>query len=117
MDKMKDKSYLVPIYDTKKSFYDKAYVVRIENIIRLYSYNTLVLEVGRDYYKLNKSINEKLLFSNTTLRHIKETLKQFYYKYDKTLTKKRNNKRKFIKWIFFFSCFNSLDSDYNIIRH
>lgn len=88
MDKMKDKSYLVPIYDTRKSFYDKAYVVRIGNIICLYSYNTLVLEVGQDYYKLNKSINERLLFSNTTLRHIKETLKQFYYKNDKTLTKK-----------------------------
>lgn len=88
MDKMKDKSYLVPIYDTRKSFYDKAYIIRIGNIIHLYSYNTLVLEVGQDYYKLNKSIDEKLLFSNTTLRHLKETLKQFYYKYDKTLTKK-----------------------------
>lgn len=88
MDKMKDKSYLVPIYDTRKSFYNKAYVVRIGNIICLYSYNTLVLEVGQDYYKLNKSIDGKLLFSNTTLRHIKETLKQFYYRDDRTLTKK-----------------------------
>ena len=88
MDKMKDKSYLIPIYDTRKSFYDKAYIIRIGNIIRLYSYNTLVLEVGQDYYKLNKAIDEKLLFSNTTLRHMKECLKQFYYKDDKILTKK-----------------------------
>ena len=85
---MKNKEYLIPLYDNRKSFYNKAYVVRIGNIIRLYSYNTLVLEVGQDYYKLNKAIDEKLLFSNTTLRHIKETLKQFYYKDDRTLTKK-----------------------------
>lgn len=85
---MENKSYLMSIYDTRKSFYNKAYIVKIGNIIYLYSYDTLVLEIGKDYYKLNKSINEKLLFSNTTLRHIKETLKQFYYRDDKTLTKK-----------------------------
>lgn len=85
---MKNKEYLIPLYDNRKSFYNKAYVVRIGNTIRLYSYDTLVLEVGQGYYKLNKSINEKLLFSNTTLRHIKETLKQFYYKENRTLTKK-----------------------------
>ena len=88
LEKMENKSYLMSLYDSRKSFYNKAYIVRIENIIYLYSYNTLVLEVGQDYYKLNKSIDEKLLFSNTTLRHIKETLKQFYYKENKTLTKK-----------------------------
>ena len=85
---MENKSYLVPLYDSRKSFYNKAYIVRIDSIICLYSYDTLVLEIGQDYYKLNKSINEKLLFSNTTLRHIKECLKQFYYKNDKILTKK-----------------------------
>lgn len=85
---MENKEYITPIYDTRKSFYNKAYIIRINNIIRLYSYDTLVLEIGKDYYKLNKLINEKLLFSSTTLRHIKETLKQFYYKDDKTLTKK-----------------------------
>ena len=88
LEKMENKNYLMSLYDSRKSFYNKAYIVRIENIIYLYSYNTLVLEVGQDYYKLNKSIDEKLLFSNTTLRHIKETLKQFYYKENKTLTKK-----------------------------
>ena len=85
---MENKEYLIPIYDNRKSFYNKAYIVRIGDLIRLYSYDTLVLEVGQDYYKLNKNINDELLFSNTTLRHIKETLKQFYYKDDKTLTKK-----------------------------
>lgn len=85
---MKDKSYLMPIYDNRKSFYNKAYIVRVGDLVRLYSYNTLVLEIGKGFYKLNKSIDEKLLFSNTTLRHIKETLKQFYYRENKTLTKK-----------------------------
>lgn len=85
---MKNKEYLIPLYDNRKSFYNKAYIVRVGNLIRLYSYNTLVLEVGQGYYKLNKSINDKLLFSNTTLRHIKETLKQFYYRDDRILTKK-----------------------------
>lgn len=85
---MENKSYLIPIYDTRKSFYNKTYIIRIDNIIYLYSYDTLVLEIGKNYYKLNKSINEKLLFSNTTLRHIKECLKQFYYKDNKILTKK-----------------------------
>ena len=78
----------MPIYDTRKSFYNKAYIIRIDDLIRLYSYDTLVLEVGQDYYKLNKKIDKDLLFSNTTLRHIKEALKQFYYKDNKTLTKK-----------------------------
>lgn len=85
---MENKSYLMPLYDSRKLFYNKAHIVRVGNIIRLYSYNTLVLEIGKDYYKLNKSINDDLLFSNTTLRHIKECLKQFYYKDDRTLTKK-----------------------------
>lgn len=85
---MKNKEYLIPLYDSRKSFYNKAYIVRVGNLIRLHSYDTLVLEVGQDYYKLNKSIDEELLFSSTTLRHIKETLKQFYYRDDRTLTKK-----------------------------
>lgn len=85
---MENQEFLEPIYDTRKSFYNKAYIIRVGNIICLYSYNTLVLEIGRDYYKLNKNVNDDLLFSNTTLRHIKETLKQFYYKDDKILTKK-----------------------------
>ena len=85
---MENKEYLVPIYDTRKSFYNKAYITRVGNMVRLYSYNTIVLEIGQGYYKLNKSIDDKLLYSNTTLRHIKECLKQYYYNNNKILTKK-----------------------------
>ena len=37
---------------------------------------------------LNNNIDQSLLFSSTTLRHIKEFLKQFYYNSDKNITKK-----------------------------
>ena len=50
---MEDKSYLVPIYDTRKSLYNKAYIIRIRKLVLSYSYDSLVLEVGQDYYKLN----------------------------------------------------------------
>ena len=73
------KEYLQPIFDTRKSFYNKAYIVRNYGSIELYSYNTLVLSVNTsdNTYTLNYNINTNLLFSNTTLRHIKECLHQF----------------------------------------
>lgn len=73
------KEYLQPIYDTKQSFYKKAYIVRNYGRIELYSYNTKVLEIDtlKNTYKLNYNINTSLLFSHTTLRHIKECLHQF----------------------------------------
>lgn len=45
----------------------------------LYSYDTLVCTIKDNIYTLNHNIKEKLLFSNTTLRHIKEYLKQSYW--------------------------------------
>lgn len=73
------KEYLQPIYDTRKSFYNKAYIIRNYGLIELYSYNTKVLEINTldNIYTLNYNINTSLLFSNTTLRHIKECLHQF----------------------------------------
>lgn len=84
-------------YDSRQSFYKKAYFYTItaedkENKERyitftaLYSYDTFVccniewynVTTSKRYcgYVLNDKINDKLLFSNTTLRHIKEFLKQ-----------------------------------------
>lgn len=73
------KEYLQPIFDTRKSFYNKAYIIRNYGLIELYSYDTKVLEINtlKDTYTLNYNINTSLLFSNTTLRHIKECLHQF----------------------------------------
>lgn len=80
-----EKKELIPIYDTRKSFYNKAYIIKYYNKynillkVELYSYNTLVCTIKDSKYTLNDNIDVKLLFSNTTLRHIKELLKQFYY--------------------------------------
>ena len=73
------KEYLQPLFDTRQSFYKKAYIVRNYGHIELYSYNTKVLDINtlKSTYTLNYNINTSLLFSNTTLRHIKECLHQF----------------------------------------
>ena len=74
--------FLYPEYDNAKSFYNKAKVKKYydnDNLLvktELYSYNTLVLTIENNKYKLNHDIKEELLLSNTTLRHIKELLKQ-----------------------------------------
>lgn len=79
---------LKTIYDTRKSFYGKAEFEEIttkggaENIKILYSYKTPVFAIVEDAsgykWKLyNEKIRKGLLFSQTTLRHIKEFLKQF----------------------------------------
>lgn len=75
---------LYPVYDTAKSFYNKAEFKRFYtndlSINLLYSYNTLVCGIvehdGKIKYILNTDIASDLLFSNTTLRHIKEFLIQ-----------------------------------------
>lgn len=75
---------LYPMHDSAKSFYGKAYVkefLKNDTIIScLYSYKTLVCVVidkkDSKQYILNTNINTDLLFSNTTLRHVKEFLLQ-----------------------------------------
>lgn len=79
---------LLPIYDSKKSFCHKAIIEEENENIKLYSYNTLVCTLLHNDIILNDNIDQSLLFSNTTLRHIKEFLKQFYYNSDKNITKK-----------------------------
>lgn len=92
---------LRPAYDSAKSFYKKAmlkvssaqyidvngYIVR-DTItkIDLYSYNTLVLTIykdiqkhAKDVYVLYKNILNDDLYSKTTLRHVKECLKTYYF--------------------------------------
>ena len=67
---------LLPMFDTRKSFYNKATVVlhRDSGKLELFSYNTLVARVNGD---------EAVVFethSATTLRHIKDFLKQNGFK-------------------------------------
>ena len=89
-----NKIILQAVHDTAKSFYNKAYYTTEETstvtIYKLYSYKTLVaiLEVnktGNRYYNYNKMVtlylnhkkqDKKDFYSQTTLRHIKELIKQ-----------------------------------------
>lgn len=75
---------LKPIYNNQVSFYKKAYFTTEENdnnvTIKLYSYNTHVLTIYRDRNEVKKGLyvlNEYSFFSSTTLKHIKEALRQF----------------------------------------
>lgn len=67
---------LYPYYDSAKSFYGKARIVEIENDVFLVSYETIVAFFNRDT-KIVKVVDT---FSSTTLRHIKEFLKQNGFK-------------------------------------
>lgn len=67
---------LCPYYDSAQSFYGKAKVFEIENDVFLMSYDTIVAFFNRDT-KIAKVMDT---YSATTLRHIKEFLKQSGFK-------------------------------------
>lgn len=67
---------LCPYYDSAQSFYGKAKVIEIENDVFLVSYDTIVA-----FYNRETKIAEVVdTYSATTLRHIKEFLKQSGFK-------------------------------------
>lgn len=67
---------LCPYYDSAKSFYGKAKVFEIENDVFLVSYDTVVA-----FYNRGTKIAQVVgTFSPTTLRHIKEFLRQSGFK-------------------------------------
>ena len=67
---------LCPYYDSAKSFYGKAKVIEIENDVFLVSYDTIVA-----FYNRGTKIAQVFdTYSATTLRHIKEFLKQSGFK-------------------------------------
>lgn len=72
------------IYNNQKSFYKKAMYKKVENskqiIYTLYSYKTTVLEIIIDKTNILNSyyiVNEYTNYSMTTVKHVKEMLKQF----------------------------------------
>lgn len=74
--------YLVPQYDTRKSFYGKAKIYRNEKgSILLMSYETIVAEI-QDAITTEEG-KEKIIvhgyYSATTARHINEFLQQHGY--------------------------------------
>ena len=67
--------YLQPIYEPRNSFYEKAKVIFENGTTTLFSYNSKIIELkGRELIYMC----DEYLLSQTTLRHLKEFLKQFY---------------------------------------
>lgn len=70
-----EKEELEPVYDTRKSFYKKAFIIRNSNgTIDLLSYSTIVATIKNGKLHING------FYSNTTLRHIKEFISQMGFK-------------------------------------
>lgn len=67
---------LCPYYDSAQSFYGKAKVIEIENDVFLLSYETIVAFYNRET-KIAEIVDT---YSATTLRHIKEFLRQSGFK-------------------------------------
>lgn len=63
---------LNPNYDSRKSFYNKAIVECLNSIQTLYSYSTKVAEIENGKITLYSAWD----CSQTTLRHVKEFLRQ-----------------------------------------
>lgn len=72
--------YLEPIYDSRESFYKKAYVeIKEDNLTYnelLYSYNTLVAIYTKDKITDLEQFNYLGYFSQTTKRHQTEFFRQ-----------------------------------------
>lgn len=62
------------IFDARKSFYNKAKIETIENYNTLYSYDTKVCIITENTKEVLLFNTEK--WTQTTLRHIKEFIKQ-----------------------------------------
>lgn len=80
------KKELLPIYEDVKSYYKKAYIKKyynkngLINKYELISYKTSILYIKDSKLYFNyKDINNNKIYTNTTLRHIKEFIKQYYY--------------------------------------
>jgi hypothetical protein len=70
-------------YDRRQSFYGKAKILEQDGVITLLSYDTPVARIKNGKFEINANVCDYLLYSNTTLRHIKEFYRQFVeYKSD-----------------------------------
>ena len=64
---------LMPVYDSRKSFYDKAWMLEEAGVEYLVSYNTPVVKLTLGG---KPRVAQVGVDSNTSLRHVKEYLKQ-----------------------------------------
>lgn len=72
---------LQPIYDSRKSFYGKAWIEsqrnNVEGILRLFSYGTHVASIIDNSYSMTRTYQYLGKYSQTTTRHQKEFFKQY----------------------------------------
>lgn len=69
---------LIPVYDARNSFYGKALIIESSEGYILYSYMTPVMIITKNNKCcFNSDIDYDLLLSATTLRHIKDFIKQY----------------------------------------
>jgi hypothetical protein len=69
------KAQLMPIIDSRKSFYDKAIIIKDNNeSIKLQSYETIVAEI---WPERNFELKVYNCQSQTTIRHINEFIYQY----------------------------------------
>lgn len=97
--KMKE-YFLMPYYDSRKSFYKKARVQKNHDYILLYSYDTLVCIIR------NKGLRLAVISghdSQTTLRHIKEFLRQNTFAC--------GSKKDLFKWYYDLERFNKIKEE------
>ena len=71
---------LYPRYDIRKSFYNKAKLYKLDGVLYLVSYTTIVAKIFKNYAQIFG------WYSQTTSRHINEFSKQNYFR---TLSKKQ----------------------------
>jgi hypothetical protein len=73
---------LVPIFDNRRSFYGKAIVYHRDDGVHLYSYRTHVCSVIDNVYGKRFRLFDGWDCSPTTLRHVKEFLRQHGFQVD-----------------------------------
>ena len=104
MEKEKIKE-LHPEYENVKSYYKKAHVKILYNkdgIVKKYqliSYQTIMLSIKNGLLKLNKT---RTNYTNTTVRHLKEFIKQYnylFYNYKTLYQKERITKKDILNLI------------------
>ena len=75
---------LRPIYDSRKSFYGKALVIRSGEVSKLQSYSTIVAEYNHE----SRVFKVFGFYSPTTLRHLKDFAYQMGVMRCSSITKK-----------------------------
>jgi hypothetical protein len=74
---------LEPRYDSRKSFYGKAKIEADYPVVKLWSYSTNVATITFNGQPEDSGTLQVFgTYSNTTLRHIKEFMKQYGFKAD-----------------------------------